>query len=70
MSNNWVIKLPKLEVIFYIFIVRYQTNDLKLTATAYSIAFDNRITFIAPGSDTGGIESNGLELSASYRLTQ
>lgn len=66
--------------------VRYQTNGLKLTATAYSIAFDNRITFIAPGSDTGGIdytigtngtylnvggiESQGLELSASYMLTQ
>lgn len=65
--------------------VRYQTNAIKLTATAYSIEFDNRITFIAPGSDTGGIdytigtngsylnvggiESSGLELSASYMLT-
>ena len=64
--------------------VRYQNNALKLTATAYSIEFDNRITFIAPGSDTGGIdytigtngsylnvggiESKGLELSASYML--
>lgn len=65
--------------------IRYQTNTMKLTATAYSIEFDNRITFIAPGSDTGGIdytigtngsylnvggiESSGLELSASYMLT-
>jgi len=65
--------------------VRYDNNALKLTATAYSIEFDNRITFIAPGSDTGGIdytigtngsylnvggiESTGLELSASYMLS-
>ncbi|MGO3443125.1 MAG: TonB-dependent receptor domain-containing protein, partial [Pseudoalteromonas distincta] len=54
-------------------------------ATAYSVKFDNRITFIAPGSGTdgidytigtngsyvnvGGIDSNGLELAASYMLT-
>lgn len=65
--------------------IRYQTNALKLTATAYSITFDNRITFIAPGSDAGGIdytigtngtylnvggiESSGLELSANYMVT-
>ena len=36
--------------------VRYQNDAIKLTATAYSIEFDNRITFIAPGSDTGGID--------------
>ncbi|MCF2900226.1 TonB-dependent receptor [Pseudoalteromonas sp. OFAV1] len=65
--------------------VRYSDDRLRLTATAYSIEFDNRITFIAPGSDTdgidytigtngsyinvGGIESTGVELSASYMLT-
>ncbi|MGS0535831.1 TonB-dependent receptor domain-containing protein [Pseudoalteromonas sp. SaAl2] len=65
--------------------IRYQADRLSLTATAYSIEFENRITFIAPGSDTsgidytigtngsyinvGGIESQGFELSASYMLT-
>ncbi|WP_166376148.1 TonB-dependent receptor [Pseudoalteromonas sp. Z9A4] len=65
--------------------VRYQADRLTLTATAYSVKFDNRITFIAPGSGTdgidytigtngsyvnvGGIDSNGLELAASYMLT-
>lgn len=65
--------------------VRYKADRLSLTATAYSITFDNRITFIAPGSNTdgidytigtdgsyvnvGGIESQGIELSASYMLT-
>ncbi|KPH65025.1 TonB-dependent receptor domain-containing protein [Pseudoalteromonas porphyrae] len=65
--------------------VRYNADRLSLTATAYSIAFDNRITFIAPGSgsdgidytvgtngsyiNVGGIDSQGVELSASYMLT-
>lgn len=63
---------------------RYNNANLDLSATFYSITFDNRITFIAPGSDTsgidytigtngtylnvGGIESEGFELSASYRF--
>lgn len=64
--------------------VRYNNESIDFSATYYSISFDNRITFIAPGSDTsgidytigtngtylnvGGIESNGFELSASYRF--
>ena len=64
--------------------LRYDNEDLSLSATYYSITFDNRIQFIAPGSETGGIdynigtngsylnvggiESKGVELSASYRL--
>jgi len=64
--------------------LRYNTEDINFTATYYTIEFDNRITFIAPGSDSsgidytigtngtyinvGGIESNGFELSLSYRL--
>jgi iron complex outermembrane receptor protein len=66
--------------------IRYANNNLSFTATAYSINFDNRITFIAPGSDSsgidytvgtngtyinaGGIESQGFELSASYQANQ
>lgn len=65
--------------------IRYSDDSLQLSATLYTIEFNDRITFIAPGSDTdgidytigtngtyinvGGIESQGLELSASYRLT-
>lgn len=64
--------------------VRYRGEDFTLSVTGYSIEFDNRITFIAPGSDTGGIdytigtngtyvnvggvESDGFEVSATYRL--
>ncbi|MFT7008401.1 MAG: iron complex outermembrane receptor protein [Colwellia sp.] len=64
--------------------VRYNNGNINFSATYYTISFDNRITFIAPGSDTsgidftigtngtylnvGGIESNGFELSASYRF--
>ncbi len=64
--------------------LRYRDSDFDLSATLYSIKFDNRITFIAPGSDTsgidytignngtyindGGIESKGLELSANYHV--
>ena len=66
--------------------VRYRGDDLTLSVTGYSIKFDDRITFIAPGSDTGGIdytigtngtyvnvggvESDGFEVSATYRLTE
>lgn len=64
--------------------IRYNNEHIDFSATYYSISFDNRITFIAPGSDTsgidysigtngvylnvGGIESTGFELSASYRF--
>lgn len=66
--------------------IRFNTLDWQVSATAYAIEFDNRITFIAPGSDTGGIdytvgtngqyinvggiESTGLELSAKYQVNQ
>jgi len=65
--------------------IRYFGERLNLQATAYMIEFNDRITFIAPGSDTdgidytigtngtyinvGGIESDGIELSATYKLT-
>jgi len=63
--------------------LRYSDSDLSLSATLYDIKFDNRITFIAPGTggginyaigtngsyiNVGGIKSKGLELSASYRV--
>ncbi|GLX76784.1 TonB-dependent receptor [Thalassotalea insulae] len=64
--------------------IRYFGENLNLQVTAYSIEFNDRITFIAPGSNTdgidytigtngtylnvGGIDSTGLELSASYKL--
>jgi len=64
--------------------IRYFGENLNLQATVYMIDFNDRITFIAPGSDTdgidytigtngtyinvGGIESDGLELSATYKL--
>ncbi len=66
--------------------LRYSNEDINFSATYYTIDFDNRITFIAPGSDTGGIdygigtngsylnvggiESDGFELSLSYRLNE
>lgn len=66
--------------------VRYRGDNLTLSVTGYSIEFDNRITFIAPGSDTGGIdytigtngtyvnvggvESDGFEISATYQVNQ
>ena len=64
--------------------LRYNDERLSFSATAYDIKFDNRITFIAPGSSTagidftigtngsylnvGGIKSKGVELSASYKI--
>lgn len=64
--------------------VRYRNQGLNISATAYTIEFDNRITFISPGSDTsgidytigtngtyvnvGGIESQGFELSLGYQV--
>ena len=63
--------------------LRYRGDDIDVSFTGYSISFDNRITFIAPGSDTGGIdytvgtngsyinvggvESSGFEVSATYK---
>ncbi|MFT5755570.1 MAG: iron complex outermembrane receptor protein [Alteromonadaceae bacterium] len=63
--------------------VRYHGNDLDISATYYTIDFDNRITFISANSgvdginyngasgifrNDGGIESKGFELSANYRF--
>jgi iron complex outermembrane receptor protein len=64
--------------------LRYNNEDISFSATYYTIDFENRITFIAPGSDSdgidytigtngtylnvGGIESDGFELSINYRL--
>jgi iron complex outermembrane receptor protein len=64
--------------------LRYNTQDIQFSATYYQIDFENRITFLPPGSDTGpidfligtsgtfinvgGIESDGFELSVNYRL--
>lgn len=66
--------------------LRYHSDDISFSATYYTIDFENRITFIAPGSDTdgidynigtngsylnvGGIESDGFELSVNYRLNE
>ncbi|WP_317932132.1 TonB-dependent receptor domain-containing protein [Halioxenophilus sp. WMMB6] len=65
--------------------VRYQNDQLQLSAVYYEIEFDNRITYIA-GVDNGtgqndylnevegtyqnvgGVESNGVELAATYFL--
>jgi iron complex outermembrane receptor protein len=64
--------------------MRYSNEKISFSATYYTISFDNRITFIAPGNEptgidytigtngtylnVGGIESDGFELSASYRF--
>jgi iron complex outermembrane receptor protein len=64
--------------------LRYNTSNIQFSATYYQVDFENRITFIAPGSDTGGIdfligtngtyinvggiESDGFELSLNYQL--
>ncbi|MEW6991927.1 TonB-dependent receptor [Colwelliaceae bacterium 6441] len=66
--------------------LRYNNENINFSATYYTIDFNNRITFIAPGSDSdgidysigtngsylnvGGIESEGVELSVSYRLNE
>lgn len=64
--------------------LRYRNGDLYLTATAFQIDFENRIIFLSPESDAGpnyligtsgtyfnagGIESDGVELTADFRLT-
>lgn len=64
--------------------IRYNTSDIRFSASYYSIEFEDRITFIAPGSGTdgidftigtngsyinvGGIESDGFEVSLNYTL--
>ena len=65
--------------------VRYFGEKLDISATVYSIEFDNRITFLAPNSgnsgidygigtngsyiNVGGIESQGIEVSAKYKIS-
>lgn len=63
---------------------RYAGDRLTGSVTYYDISFEDRIIFIAPGTPTGpdyligtngtyfnagGIESNGVEVAASYELT-
>ncbi len=65
--------------------VRYDNQDFNASITLYSIDFQNRLTFIAPGSEsgndylvgtngsyinTGGIESSGVEASLTYYPSQ
>ncbi|OUS31038.1 TonB-dependent receptor [Thalassotalea sp. 42_200_T64] len=66
--------------------LRYSNSNIDFSATYYTIDFENRITFIAPGSEAdgidysigtngsylnvGGIESDGFELSLNYRLNE
>ena len=45
--------------------IRYDTDDISFSATYYTIDFENRITFIAPGSDTDGIDYN-IGTNGSY----
>ncbi|ATC97094.1 TonB-dependent receptor domain-containing protein [Pseudoalteromonas tunicata] len=63
--------------------LRFNNDIWQISATIYSIEFDNHITLIAPGSDiggidytagtkgryinVGGIDSKGFELSARYQ---
>lgn len=64
--------------------VRYDGNRLKLSATYYDIQFDNRIIFLAANTsagpdyligtngsyfNAGGIDADGIELSASVDVT-
>ncbi|HBM84707.1 MAG TPA: TonB-dependent receptor [Halieaceae bacterium] len=64
--------------------LRYRNGDLFLTATAFQTDFENRIIFLSPESaagpdyligtngtyfNAGGIESDGVELTADYRLS-
>lgn len=64
--------------------VRYESDRLRGSLTYYNIDFNNRISFIPPGTpagidyligtsgsylNVGGVESNGFEASLSYRLT-
>ena len=64
--------------------VRYEGDRVSGSFTWYTIDFENRVTFIAPGSpagidfligtngaylNVGGVESDGVEVSLSYRVT-
>lgn len=64
--------------------LRYTGENLYLTATYFDSTFDNRIIFLAPGSaagndyligtdgtyiNAGGIDSSGLEVAATYNVT-
>lgn len=64
--------------------LRYSSTDLNASITYYDIKFDNRITFIAPDSpagvnyligtngsyiNVGGIESKGIEASATWYIS-
>lgn len=65
--------------------LRYVSQDLSMSLTYYDIKFDNRLTFIAPGSasgvdylsgengnylNVGGVESNGIEASITLSVTE
>lgn len=71
-SDNWEVGM------------RYETENLFLTATYFDSQFENRIIFLAPGSDAGndyligtdgtyinagGIDSSGMEVSATLNLS-
>lgn len=64
--------------------LRYVSQDLSMSLTYYDISFDNRLTFIAPGSaegvdylsgengnylNVGGVESKGIEASITLSLS-
>ena len=64
--------------------LRYNSDNLDLSAVYFANSFDNRLFFLSPESDSGpdydigtsgtyfnsgGIDSDGLELSATYHLT-
>jgi len=64
--------------------IRYESDRLRGSLTYYNIDFNNRITFIPPGTtsgidyligtngsyiNVGGVESDGFEVALSYRLT-
>ena len=64
--------------------VRYDGERVSGSLTYYTIDFENRVTFIAPGSpagidfligtngaylNVGGVKSDGVEMSLSYRVT-
>ena len=65
--------------------LRYEGDQMYLTATYFDSVFENRIIFLAPGSsagndyligtngtyfNSGGIESSGFELSATFDITE
>ncbi len=65
--------------------MRYQSDTIEAQVTYYDISFDNRIVFIAPDSpdgidfligtngsfiNVGGVESQGIEASITYQLSE